>query len=195
MGIEKNNKVKSQKKNSLFVYAMYIFIFSFLISMMMSFMSQGFSSSSNVFISFLVLIIVIAVGVVFDIIGVAVTTCNPAPFHSMASKKNRYAVYALKLIRKAPLVATIAQDVVGDISGIVSGALIASIAFNIVSTNSFFSLIFLNVILSSIVAGITVSSKAICKSIAIKNSKKITFFVSKLLCKLENIFRFKWGVS
>ncbi len=186
-----NKKNKNPKSRNLFVYGTYIFIFSFIISMIMSMISQGFSSGS-IYLSFFILFIVIAIGVIFDIIGVAITTCNPAPFHSMAAKKNKYAKFALRLLKKAPLVATVSQDVVGDISGIVSGALITSIAFAMVLSKIFSSSFFLNVILSSLVAGITVATKAICKDVAIKNSKNITLLTAKVIYKLNYVFTLKW---
>ncbi len=192
---EKNkskSKEQEKKKSSLLLYGIYIFIFSCFISAIMTIISQSLLSSSDVVVSFLILFMVITIGVLFDIIGVAVTTCNPAPFHSMAAKKNKYGVFALKLVKKAPFVATVSQDVVGDISGIVSGAVIASIAFSLVITKVFSSSFILNVILSSVVAGMTVGTKAICKDIAIKNSKAITFFVAKILYKLNYVFTFKW---
>ncbi len=185
-------KNKNFKNKSLLVYGSYIFVFSFIISMIMSMISQGFSSNSKIFVSFLILIIVIAIGVVFDIIGVAITTCNPAPFHSMAAKKHKYARYALKLLNKAPFVATVSQDVVGDISGIVSGALITSIAIALVVTKVFSSSFFVNVILSSLVAGVTVGAKAICKDIAMKKSKQITLFTAKVMYNLDYVFKLKW---
>ncbi len=158
----------------------------------MTIVAQSFLSSSEMIVSFLILFIVIMIGVIFDIVGVAVTTCNPAPFHSMAAKKNKYAKYALKLIKKAPLVATVSQDVVGDISGIVSGALIASIAFSLVITKAFSSSFVLNVVLSAFVAGLTVGAKAICKDIAIKNSKNITLFVAKFVYYINYYTKFQW---
>ncbi len=185
------SKDQNQKKN-LFLYGVYIFLFSFLISAVMTIISQSFMSSSQIYVSFLILFIVIAIGVLFDIIGVAVTTCNPAPFHSMAAKKNKYAVFALKLIKRAPFVATVSQDVVGDISGIVSGALIASIAFSLLITKVVTSSFLLNVLLSAFLAGLTVGAKAICKDIAIRNSKNITFFVAKFLFYIDYYFTFKW---
>lgn len=186
------NKTQNQSNKSMLFYGLSVFFFSFLISGLMSIVSQSFLSSSDTLLSFLILFVVIAIGVVFDIVGIAVTTCNPVPFHSMAAKKDKYASYALKLIRKAPFVATVSQDVVGDISGVISGVLIASIAFSLVVGNRFSSSLFLNVFLSSVVAGLTVGGKAICKNIAIKNSKHITFFVAKFLYHTEYYFTFKW---
>lgn len=186
------NKTQGQGSNNLFLYGVSVFFFSFLISALMSIASQSFLSTKEIFISFLILFIVIAIGVVFDIVGVAVTTCNPVPFHSMASKKNQYAQYALKLIKKAHFVATVSQDVVGDIAGVVSGALIASIGFHLVYSQAFSSSFILNILLSSLVAGLTVGAKAVCKNVAIKNSGSITFFVAKVLYHLEYFFTLKW---
>ena len=47
------------------------------------------------------LAVFIALGIVFDIIGVAVTAADPRPFHSMAAHQEKGATEALILLRNA----------------------------------------------------------------------------------------------
>ena len=70
-------------------------------------------------------------GIVFDIIGVAVTATDESSFHSMAAKKVHGAAHAIRLVRHADRVSSFCNDVVGDICGTVSGAAAASIVFNL----------------------------------------------------------------
>jgi Mg2+/Co2+ transporter CorB len=78
--------------------------------------------------AFVVLAVFVFVGIVFDIIGVAVTSASPKPFHSMASHREAGAAEALTLLRNAEKVSSFCNDVVGDISGIISGTTAAIIA-------------------------------------------------------------------
>ena len=98
-----------------------ITIASMLISMALTFASAKILGSAGYVMAFLVLAVFILLGVVFDTIGVAVTAASIAPFHSMAAKKESGAAEALRLIRNAEKVSSICADVVGDISGIISG--------------------------------------------------------------------------
>ena len=63
----------------------------------------------------LILLLFILLGIMFDIIGVAVTAANPKPFNSMAAHRVKGAKEALYLIRNAEKVASFCNDVVGDI--------------------------------------------------------------------------------
>lgn len=188
----KKIKSKSSKKKSALGFALYIFVLSFVISVLMSLASQSVLSASGLIVSLLILLVIIGIGIFFDIIGVAVTTCNAAPFHSMAAKKNPYAIQALKLLARAPFVATISNDVVGDISGIISGAAVGNVVYAILELYTGISSTLLSVLMSGIVAGITVGGKAVGKELAMSKSKEITLFVAMLLYKLDYIFKLKW---
>ena len=69
--------------------------------------------------AFIVLLLIVFLGILFDIIGVAVMSANEKPFHSMAAKKLPGAVEAMKLLRSAEKVSSFCNDVVGDICGVV----------------------------------------------------------------------------
>ena len=84
-------------------------------------------------VAFLILLAIILIGIIFDIIGMAVATADEKPFHSMASRKVAGASDAIKLLRNAERVSSICNDVVGDICGVVSGSASATIAALIVS--------------------------------------------------------------
>jgi CBS domain containing-hemolysin-like protein len=116
------------------------------------------------------------IGIVFDIIAIAVTSCDTAPFISMASKKIKKAKSAIKLLQNADIVSNICGDVVGDICGIVSGAAGAAISVKLAidEQGSFIWAI----VISSIIAAITVAGKAMGKTVAIKRNKEIVSMVS-----------------
>lgn len=148
--------------------------------MVFSFVSAQVLGNAGYVVAFLVLIFFIFLGVVFDIIGVSVTVADPVPFHSMASHRERGAAEALRLIRHSEKVASFCNDVVGDISGIVSGATSAAIVANLMRDLSTEN-IFLQLIVSGCVAGLTIGGKALGKTVAINNSTKIVFTVGRLM--------------
>lgn len=188
----KKNKEKLQHRGQSLVVAIRVFFLALAISIAMSTVSQSVLSTSGLVFSLVILFIIITIGVVFDIIGVAVTVCDEAPFHSMAAKKNLYAVKALKLIKRAPLVASFCNDVVGDIAGIISGAAVASIVYSMMTMHIGDNLAWLSVLLSGFVAAITVAGKAYGKELAVNKSKEITLGVAKILYFLDYIFTLKW---
>ncbi len=67
-------------------------------------------------VAIIVLAVFIALGIVFDMIGVAVTAADPKPFHSMAAHKEKGAKEAIRLLKNANQVSSFCNDVVGDTS-------------------------------------------------------------------------------
>ena len=133
----------------------------------------------NVIALSIVLLIVIFIGIIFDMIGVAALTSKKENFHAMASKKIKGSKEAISLLNNANMVATVCNDVVGDICGIVSGGFGAILA---ISTADGFdiSIVLSTIIITAIISALTVGGKAIGKIIAIKNADKIIFRVAKI---------------
>ena len=160
-----------------------VFITTFLLSITFSFISTNSISNLSIFPASLILILVIFIGVIFDIIGVAVTVADEHEFHAKASKRIPGSKLSVKLIRNSSKVANFCADVIGDICGVLSGAISALISLKISNAVSLpFNLQFL---ISALVASITVCGKAIGKNIAKNNSGKIVHFVAKVLNKLH----------
>ena len=160
------------KKNN-WVYK--VFLCTFILSVIFSFITNFLSSHSNI----LIITIVIAIGIIFDMIGASSLTSKEATFHSMSSKKIKGAKETIKLIKNNAKVSSVCNDIVGDICGIISGGLGAVLAISIAKATGFNTLI--SVIIAAIISSLTVGGKAIFKSIAIKNSDKIIFNVGKFV--------------
>jgi len=131
-------------------------------------------------ISFLILAIFIAIGIVFDMVGLAVATALEAPFHSMAVHRERGAAESLRLIKNADKVTSFCNDVVGDVTGIVSGTTAALIAARLMEGFSTEGLLF-PLLISAVVTGLTVGGKAVAKAFTFNNSTAIVLRVGKLL--------------
>ena len=131
----------------------------------------------------IILILVISIGIFFDIIGVAVTVADENEFHAKATKKIEGSKDSIKLIRNAPKVANICADVIGDICGVLSGAISALISIKI--TEKFGLNFNIQFLLSASVAALTVGGKALGKNVANNNSTKIVHAVGIILNKFK----------
>ncbi len=157
-----------------------ITLLAFFLSMFMNLFSDIIMRNSNIIIAFVILVIIILIGILFDIVGVSVTVADERPFNSMASSKVKGAKSSLILIRNASKVSSVCNDVVGDICGIISGS---SAAFIVTQTGDigFIDTALFSVILSGIVASMTIGGKAMGKELAIRNSRQIIKFIGKTI--------------
>lgn len=155
-------------------------ILSVVTSMIFSLVSSEILDGAGYLVAFLLLLIFIVIGVIFDMLGVAVTSTQETPFHSMASHGEHGAKQAIKLVRKSERVASICNDVVGDISGIVSGATAAVIAGNLTRDFSL-SGVLMQLLVTGAVAGLTIGGKAVGKSIAMGYDSQIVLIAGKIL--------------
>lgn len=167
-------KKKSGKKTGPdWSWILFIFVITMVISAAMSFISSRLLGNAGMAVSFLILICIVAIGIVFDIIGVAVTACPEAPFHAMASRKVAEAPDALKLLRNANRVSSFCNDVIGDICGVISGSAAATIAARVLAMHPGMREIVLTLAMSALAAGLTVGGKACGKSFAIDSSTSV----------------------
>lgn len=177
-----DSKNKS-KDNSSTKWAIEVFFIAFILSLFFSFISANGVSNLSVVAAVLILLLVIFIGIIFDIIGVAVTVANEDEFHAKATKKVEGSKKSLKLIKNSAKVANICADVIGDICGVLSGALGAMVSLKIsekfgVSNN-------IQYVISALVAALTISGKAVGKQIANDNSTKIVHVVGTILNKFS----------
>ena len=170
-----------EKKTSAKSWVITAFLLTFVLSLFFSFISNVAINGLNIIPAIIVLIIVILIGIIFDLIGVTTTIAKEEEFNSMAAKKIKGAKKAIKLIRNSPKVSNFCADVIGDICGVLSGSLSALISLKLTQKLGVDSNI--QILLSAIVAALTVGGKAITKEIAKRHPTEILFFVSKLISK------------
>lgn len=185
----RKNKKNPQKKSGTLRWIVTIFFITIGISALISFLSSTVLEGVGIVVAFAVLLLIVLVGILFDIIGVAVISASEKPFHSMASKKVSGAMEALALLRNAEKVSSFCNDVVGDICGVVSGsasAIIAVKAFASINSSTVSQLI-----MSALVAGLTIAGKAFGKNFAMQKSTQIVFLVSRTIYYIKSPFRSK----
>mgnify|MGYP000872156351 FL=1 len=158
-----------------------ISFWTFIMAIFFSLITENLMKNLDILLAFVILVIIMLIGIVFDIIGIAVTASDEKSFHSMAANKIEEAKYAVKLIRNAGQVSNFCNDVVGDISGIISGAAGTTIIYKLIDRYSIKNGTILSIIITALIASFTVGGKALGKGIAINNSEKIIFQISKVL--------------
>ena len=177
----KEKREKEEKRENL-KWCIEVIIMTFILSITFSYISSTAIKDLSLIPAVPILVFVIFLGIITDIVGVAVQVANEEEFHAKATKKAKGAKTSLKLIHHAPRVANFCSDVIGDICGVLSGAISAMIAAKITEKLSLgFDAQFL---ISALVASLTVGGKAIGKNIAKENSTPIIYFTGKLV----NIF-------
>ncbi len=177
-------KVKQiDKKPRRFVDFKWVFIITlvaFFMSIVFSGLTEVVVPHINAFVGILVILLIVVIGVIFDMIGVSVTAADLRPFNSMASKKVKGSKTAIKLIKNAEKVSAFCNDVVGDVCGIISGSVGILIA-QIISLELKLNNSLVTLILTAIIAALTIGGKAMGKSFAINKSDVIIFKVSKII--------------
>lgn len=160
-----------------------VFIITFLLASIFSLLTNLFTNV-NILILATIILIVIFIGIIFDMIGVATLTSEEKNFHARASKKIKGAKESISLLKNANIVTSLTNDVIGDICGIISGGLGATLSL-ILSQKFNINIIFVTTFIAAIISSLTVGGKAIGKNIAIKNSDSIIFMVGKLKSVLK----------
>lgn len=176
---KKQNKTRKIAKSN-YRWIIITSICTFLISFVFSLISEITVPNVNIYVGLIIVTLFVLIGVIFDIIGIAVTSANIKPFHSMNAKKIKGSDIAIMLIKKAPIVSSFCNDVIGDICGIVSGTTSAAISI-IIATKLKVNLFIITLLITSIIATMTIGSKALGKSFAINKSNLILYKCSKFI--------------
>ena len=177
-------KKTKQKQNGKAVNVRWIAtisITSFLLSVLMSYTSKRALESVGNIIAFVILLVFISIGILFDIIGVASTVATEKRFHSMAARRVNGAKQAIWIVRNAEKVGSFCNDVVGDISGIISGATSAVIITRLTQDGTDVRSVILSLIITGCVSSLTIGGKAIGKTFAISHSEDIVFLTGRVL--------------
>ena len=180
----KPKKKTKQKQNGNAVNVRWIAtisITSFLLSVLMSYTSKRALESVGNIIAFVSLLVFISIGILFDIIGVASTVATEKRFHSMAARRVNGAKQAIWIVRNAEKVGSFCNDVVGDISGIISGATSAVIITRLTQDGTDVRSVILSLVITGCVSSLTIGGKAIGKTFAISHSEDIVFLTGRVL--------------
>lgn len=163
-------------------YVIKISIIAFLSSILLSFLADKSLSTANIIVAVIILLFFVLLGIIFDIIGIATTSANEKPFHSMSSRNIESAKNAVKLVRNAEKVSNICNDVIGDIASIINGSAGIILAVKLMElTNNTILKMIIPFVITALIAGLTIGGKALGKSVAINHSHTIVFQTAQII--------------
>ena len=175
-----SNPKTGKKEHNHYRWALTAFVMAVALSGLLSLSSEAILENAGLLLALLILTLFIGLGILFDIIGVAVTAADPRPFHSMAAHKEKGAKEALMLLRNAGKVSSVCNDVVGDICGIVSGTTAAVIVTRLQEAFDLRNVL-VSVAVTALISGLTIGGKALGKTFAIQRSTKVVYWAGRFL--------------
>ena len=181
---DKERPEKKKKKRNM--WPLKAFAITLVLSAAVNASSTLVLSDAQWWLALILTVVIMLIGVIFDVIGTAATSCDVQPFLAMASRKVKGAKLAVKLCKKSDVVSSVCNDIIGDVCGIVSGisaaAIVASAVLHFENTVVNF---LMSVLVYALISTLTITLKAIGKGIAVKKANKIIFGVARAL----SIFR------
>lgn len=171
------DKKKKKKQGS---WPLRVFLLAVALSAVLSFFSSTALEGADYAVAIIVLAVFIGLGIIFDMVGVAVTAADPKPFHSMAAHKEKGGREAIRLLQNANQVSSVCNDVVGDICGIVSGATGAVIVARLQKGLNLESVL-ISVGVTALISGATIGGKALGKPFAMNQSKRVVHLAGRFL--------------
>lgn len=189
--------MKSSFRHAL-KWCIFITIVTFVLAVLFSVASNTLLNGLNWALGMLVVLFLVMIGIFFDIIGIATTAADETPYHAMASERVRGAKHAIYIVRNADRVSNFCNDVIGDISGIISGTAVTFVILQLLTTlqvsDGLLSTI-VNVVFAGLVSALTVGGKALGKTFAITQATSIVLMIGKFFYFLERRLKIKVFVS
>ena len=151
-----SNPKTGKKEHNHYRWALTAFVMAVALSGLLSLSSEAILENAGLLLALLILALFIGLGILFDIIGVAVTAADPRR------------------------VSSVCNDVVGDICGIVSGATGAVIVARLQKGLNLESVL-ISVGVTALISGATIGGKALGKPFAMNQSKRVVHLAGRFL--------------
>ncbi|MDI6631145.1 MAG: hypothetical protein QME13_01810, partial [Thermoanaerobacteraceae bacterium] len=172
----------NQPRLSFVRHVLMVLTGTFVATVIFAFISETFVrrvETLGLAVGFLVLIVII--NIAFDVLGTAATAASEAPLNAMAARKIAGAQEGLQLVKNADKVANFANDVIGDVTSIVAGALGISLIAQVILSWPQASEFWLNILVTAFVASVTVAGKAVGKRVAVMRANQVIFLAGRLV--------------
>ena len=183
---EKRKLTKKEiKKREQRRWVILVTIGSFLSTILISYISDLLLSNASLIVSLIVLLLIIMVGILTDILGIAVASADLDHFNAMAAQKVKGAKTCVSLVKNAARVSNLCNDVIGDICGIVSGATSVVIVAQIAIYAGLKDTVVASLLVSGAVAALTIGGKALGKDVGMNGSTQIVHAIAKILATIK----------
>ncbi len=176
-----------KKKDTTFSWIIRMTLGTFVMAFLFGVLTQTiFQRDIKLVTALLILFVVVFIGVIFDTIGTAAAAATISPLNAKAARRVEGARKGVELVRNADRVANFCNDVVGDITGIISGGIAAVIVYRLIAHTEGADL-YLRIILTALVAAVTVGGKAWGKYFALRRSTEIILKIGLILTRFEKL--------
>lgn len=171
-------------------WSIFIFFVTFLLAAVFTVASTTVLAGVSWGIGMVIVLLLVIVGVFFDMLGLAAAAAKETPFHAMASERVKGSRQAIFIIRNADRFSNFCNDVIGDISGVISGAATALVVIKLMSSIDGGAAMhtIVSVLFTSLVSALTVGGKALGKSFSIHHATSIVLLIGKVFYFLEEKF-------
>lgn len=178
---------EKRKKDDAKWWVAKVTLITFLTTGIFTILSDTMVSRSSIFLASIIVFFLVFVSIVFDVIGVAVTSCDISSLVPISARGVKEGKIAISLVKNASKVSSICSDVIGDICSIVCGACGTVIVAKLLVLSCDEYEFLLTIFVSALIAGVTVGGKAFGKKFAINYSKQLVMFTARVL----SIFKIK----
>lgn len=180
----------NRPRHSYLRYVLLVLMGSFAATLSFAFVSESFVRQLNaVWLAVGFLVFIIALNVIFDTLGTAATAAAEAPLNAMAARKVVGAQEALMLVKNADRVANFTNDVIGDIAGTIAGALGISLMAQVVLWGSDVKELWLNILVTAVIASVTVTGKAVGKRVAVTRPNQVVLLAGRLIAGFSRVIK------
>ena len=184
--VKKNNNARTTNlKESLNIkWALKILLLSFVLSVSFSLISDIVLTHASFIISIIMIFVFMILGVLSDMIGVAITCCNKDKIIDIKDKSIKET--CLSLLNNSDKISVICCDIIGDISSMLSGACGASIVYKLITFGlQGYADGLISASVSGLIACLTIFFKSLEKNIAVTKSDKITYYFARCINKIK----------
>lgn len=175
--------------------ALVLGVLTFVIALTATYPAQQIINRLSVIFGVITIGVILLIGILFDILGVATAAADEAPFHAMAARRLPGSRQAIWLVRHAAAVSSFSNDVVGDAAGTVSGAAAAAIALRLPALWPGWDPLTAGMLMVALVSGLTVGGKALGKAAALRSAQGIVLAAGRALYVVERLGLFKFTVG
>ncbi len=166
-------------------------LLAFILSFALNASFEELAQNISFYLSIPLFFFVIMLGIAGDGIGIASTRADEKALLSMASRNVKGAKESLWFVRNASKVSSVFNDVLGDVSATLSGALAVAIIYRIRFVFPWLNVLWLTSIGVGLVSALGVGGKALFKPVALRRSEGIVLFLGKIRRVFLRVFRRK----
>lgn len=171
----------NRRANGVIAQALWLGICAFILSLLLNTFFESASRGVPLVLGVPLFFLVVALGVLSDGLGVASTRAKEGAMNAMASRKVSGAREGLWFVRNASKVSSVFNDLMGDVSATISGALAVSITIRLTEHLPGFGPVSVTSLGVGLASLLTVGGKALFKNYSLRHSEAIVLQLGKLL--------------